>query len=133
MRGGSGRAPSRDEIEDQLERHGAFYGRVGGLGALEDLVYARCEVAMTNFTVFLQLLYNSFMTVDKLPDMLYTVQAGYEGHNTRDPLWDAGRPGTHRWCITLLFTQLSKLFFERICDRGYSSCTTAYYVPGKFC
>ena len=47
---------------------------------------------MTNFTVFLQLFYNSFMTVNKLPDMLYTVQAGYEAHNARSLLWDAGRP-----------------------------------------
>ena len=92
MRGGSGRAPSRDEIEDQLERHGAFHGQVGGLGALEDLVYVRCEVAMTNFTVFLQFRYNSFMIVNKLLDMLSTVQAGYEAHNACSLLWDAGRP-----------------------------------------
>jgi hypothetical protein len=37
------------------------------------------------FTVFLQRFYNSFMTVDELPDMLYTAQAGHDARNARSP------------------------------------------------
>jgi len=56
---------------------GCSTGRAAGLVPLRILSTDVVRAAMTSFTIFLQLFYNSFMTVDEFPDMLHTAVVHY--------------------------------------------------------